>query len=92
MNDEAARQSRPAITTTNRSGLTVASAPAEPTRLQTWLVALLDTLTDAGQELDEREWPVFVSVAWNRIGMLAAPLILDEILRADREHEERDAA
>ena len=68
------------------------SPRVEPSPLQVWTAALFDVLTDAREELDERAWPVFISIACDRIGILAAQALLAEIIRAGREQQERDAA
>ena len=64
----------------------------EPTPLQTWTAALFDVLDDARDQLDERAWQAFVSIACDRIGYLGAQVFLAEMIRAGREREERDAA
>jgi hypothetical protein len=61
------------------------------TRLQVWTCALIGLLDDAREELDEREWPVFVHAACDRVGVLGAELVLRDLLRGERG-DERDAA
>ncbi len=61
------------------------------TPLQTWTSALFDLLFDARAELGERGWAVFVSIACDRIGGIAAELVYAEIVRAALE-DEQDAA
>jgi len=88
-NDEAPLPGRPdKITISLPNGSTGGGAL---TPLQTWTVALADCLDDARAELNEREWSVFVSVACDHVGSLAARVLFAEIIRAERE-EGRDAA
>jgi hypothetical protein len=58
------------------------------TPLQAYLAAFGDLLRDAREELDERAWPAFISIACEIVGVEAAKVLLRE-LRA--ENEERAA-
>ncbi len=58
------------------------------TPLQQWSTALIDCLHDARAELDEHAWAVFLSIACDRIGILAAHVLLAEILEDGREQQE----
>jgi hypothetical protein len=56
------------------------------TPLQVYLAAFGDLLRDAREELDERAWPAFVSVACDIVGNEAAKVLLREL------DDEREAA
>jgi len=57
------------------------------TPLQVWTQALFGVLDDAREELGEREWEVFVSLACDRIGVHAARLLLAELIRRERRED-----
>jgi len=67
----------------------VSDSPRTP--LQVWTASLFDLLDDARGQLDERAWPVFVSIACERIGLEAARQVVGEALRATRDAAEEAA-
>ncbi len=79
--------------TSKHGGMQGVAPPSPRTPLQVWTSSLFDLLDDARGQLDERAWPAFVSIACDRIGILAARLVLAEVLRAGRqEQDERRGA
>jgi hypothetical protein len=79
MNDEAGPEARPASTTP--SPPIVRPAPVV-TPLQIWVTALVDLLTDAGNELTGRELATFYDIALHRVARDAVAVGLDEWRRA----------
>jgi hypothetical protein len=78
VNDEAARQGRPATATTYHLEPILPRAPVGITPLQIWVRALLDLLADARHGLDDREFATILDIALIRIVHELIALGLDE--------------